>query len=110
MGTGFPSVVMKMFGAAWRRWLHNIVNVLSATEWYTLRWLISYCGDHLTINTLISVTLYILKLCNIVSQLRQAMTNLDSTLKSRDITLPTKICIVKVAVSPVVMMDVRIEP
>ena len=100
---------MKMFGASWRRWLHNIVNVLSATEWYTLRWLISYC-DHLTINTLISVTLYILKLCNIVSQLRQAMTNLDSTLKSRDITLPTKVYIVKAAVSPVVMMDVRVEP
>ena len=89
--------------------MHNIVNVLSATEWYTLRWLISYC-DHLTINTLISVTLYILKLCNIVSQLRQAMTNLDSTLKSRDITLPTKVYIVKAAVSPVVMMDVRVEP
>ena len=89
--------------------MHNIVNLLSATEWYTLRWLISYC-DHLTINTLISVTLYILKLCNIVSQLRQAMTNLDSTLKSRDITLPTKVYIVKAAVSPVVMMDVRVEP
>ena len=26
---------------------------------------------------------------------RKAMTNLDSTLKSRDITLPTKVCIVK---------------
>ena len=26
---------------------------------------------------------------------RKAMTNLDSTLKSRDITLPTKICLVK---------------
>ena len=31
------------------------------------------------------------------------MTNLDSTLKSRDITLPTKICIVKVMVFPVAM-------
>ena len=31
------------------------------------------------------------------------MTNLDSTLKSRDITLPTKICTVKAMVSPVVM-------
>ena len=31
------------------------------------------------------------------------MTNLDSTLKSRDITLPTKVCLVKVLVFPVVM-------
>ena len=34
---------------------------------------------------------------------RKAMTNLDSILKSRDITLPTKVCIVKAMVSPVVM-------
>ena len=34
---------------------------------------------------------------------RKAMTNLDSVLKSRDITLPTKICIVKAVVLPVVM-------
>ena len=32
-----------------------------------------------------------------------AMTNLDSVLKSRDITLPTKICLVKAMVFPVVM-------
>ena len=31
------------------------------------------------------------------------MTNLDSILKSTDITLPTKICVVKAMVSPVVM-------
>ena len=34
---------------------------------------------------------------------RKVMTNLDSILKSRDITLPTKICIVKAMVFPVVM-------
>ena len=34
---------------------------------------------------------------------RKVMTNLDSTLKSRDITFPTKICLVKVMVFPVVM-------
>ena len=34
---------------------------------------------------------------------RKAMTNLDSILKSRDITLPTKICIVKAMGFPVVM-------
>ena len=31
------------------------------------------------------------------------MTNLDSILKSRDITLPTKVCLVKTMVFPVVM-------
>ena len=42
---------------------------------------------------------------------RKAMTNLDSILKSRDITLPTKIHIVKAMVFPVVMyMDVRVGP
>ena len=34
---------------------------------------------------------------------RKAMTNLDSVLKSRDITLLTKVCMVKVVVFPVVM-------
>ena len=38
---------------------------------------------------------------------RKLMTNLDSILKSRDITLPTKICLVKAMVFPVVM-DVRV--
>ena len=33
---------------------------------------------------------------------RKAVTNLDSVLKSRDITLPTKVCIVKAMVFPVV--------
>ena len=36
---------------------------------------------------------------------RKAMTNLDSILKSRDIMLPTKVCIVKVMVFPVVMYE-----
>ena len=31
------------------------------------------------------------------------MTNLDSILKSRDITLPTKVCLVKAIILPVVM-------
>ena len=34
---------------------------------------------------------------------RKAMTNLDSILKSRDITLPTKVCLVKAMVFPVVI-------
>ena len=34
---------------------------------------------------------------------RKAMTHLDSILKSRDITLPTKVCLVKATLFPVVM-------
>ena len=34
---------------------------------------------------------------------RKVMTNIDSVLKSRDITLPTKVCLVKTMVFPVVM-------
>ena len=34
---------------------------------------------------------------------RNVMTNLDSIFKSRDITLPTKVCLVKAMVFPVVM-------
>ena len=41
---------------------------------------------------------------------RKAMINLDSLLKSRDITLPTKAHLVKAMVFPVVMYDVRVGP
>ena len=34
---------------------------------------------------------------------RKVMTNLESIFKSRDITLPTKVCLVKTTVFPVVM-------
>ena len=40
---------------------------------------------------------------------RKAMTNLDSLLKSRDITLPTKVHLVKVMVFPVSCIDLRVE-
>ena len=38
---------------------------------------------------------------------RKVMTNLDSILKSRDITLLTKVSLVKAMVFPVISMDVR---
>ena len=41
---------------------------------------------------------------------RKVMTNLDSVLKSRDITLLTKVCIVKTMVSPVVTQGCEIGP
>ena len=40
---------------------------------------------------------------------REAMTNLDSGLKSRDITLPTKVCLVKAMVFPIVMYGCETE-
>ena len=39
---------------------------------------------------------------------RKAMTNLDSVLKSRDIILLTKVCLVKAMIFPVSNMDVRV--
>ena len=34
---------------------------------------------------------------------RKVMTNLDSIFKSRDVTLPTKVCLVKAMIFPIVM-------
>ena len=39
---------------------------------------------------------------------RKVMTNLDSILKSRDVTLPTEVCLVKAMVFPVVMYGLRV--
>ena len=36
---------------------------------------------------------------------RKFMTNLDSILKNRDVTLPTKVCLVKAMVFPVIMYE-----
>ena len=44
---------------------------------------------------------YEIKRCLLLG--RKVMTNLDSILESRDITLPTKVCLVKAMVFPVVM-------
>ena len=41
---------------------------------------------------------------------RKTMTKLDSILKSKDLTLPTKVCLVKAMVFPTVMYDVRGGP
>ena len=40
---------------------------------------------------------------------RKAMTNLDSILRGRDITLPTKVCLVKAMVFPVVMYRCELD-
>ena len=41
---------------------------------------------------------------------RKSMTNLDSILKSRDITLTANVHLVKAMVFPIVIMDVRVRP
>ena len=41
---------------------------------------------------------------------RKAMTNLDSMLKSRAITLPTKVHIINAMVFPVACRDMRVRP
>ena len=41
---------------------------------------------------------------------RKVITKLDGILKSRDITLPTNVNLVKAMVFPVVMLDVRVGP
>jgi len=41
---------------------------------------------------------------------RKAMTNLDRVLKSKDITLQTKVCIAKAIIFSIVCMDVRVGP
>ena len=46
---------------------------------------------------------YSLEIKRCLLLLRKVMTNLDSILKSRDVTLPTKVCLVKAMVFPVVM-------
>ena len=43
-----------------------------------------------------------IKRCLLLEE-KSVMTNLDSLLKSRDVTLPTKVCLVKAMVFPVVM-------
>ena len=38
---------------------------------------------------------------------KRAMTHLDSILKSRDITLPTKVCIIKAMIFPVIIYECK---
>ena len=62
------------------------------------QWLTIFLGSKITADADWS---HEIKRCLLLQ--RKAMTNLDSILKSRDITLPTKICLVKAMVFPVVM-------
>ena len=57
----------------------------------------TFCGSKITADGDCS---HEIKSCLLLG--RKVVTNLDSILKSRDITLPTKVCLVKAMVSPVV--------
>ena len=57
-----------------------------------------YLGSKITVDSDYS---HEIKRCLLLG--RKVMTNLDSIFKSRDITLPTNVCLVKAMVFPVVM-------
>ena len=74
------------------------------TSWQTERDKVEAVTDFLFFGSKITVDndcSHEIKRCLLLG--RKAMTNLDNILKSRDITLPTKIHIVKATVFPVVM-------
>ena len=54
-------------------------------------------------NQIITMVIAAMKLKDACSLKKEAMSNIDSILKSRDITLSTKVCLVKAMVFPVVM-------
>ena len=80
-GIPVPSLHGKSMGKQWKQWL---------TIWRG--------GSKITADGECS---HEIKRCLLFG--RKLMTNLDSILKSRDITLPTKVCLVKVMVFPVAM-------
>src|SRR5574339_34924 len=57
-----------------------------------------FCGSKITADGVCS---HEIKRCLLLG--RKVMTKLDSILKNRDITLPTKVCLVKVMIFPVVI-------
>ena len=74
------------------------------TSWQTDREIMETVTDFIFLGFKISVEddySHEIKRCLLLG--RKVMTNLDSILKSRDITLPTKVCLVKAMVFPVVM-------
>ena len=65
------------------------------------QWQISFLGGGASKITVDGDCSHEIKRCLLLG--RKVMTNLDSLLKSRDITLPTKVCLVKAMVFPLVM-------
>ena len=74
------------------------------TSWQTDRETMERATDFIFLGIKITVDgdfSHEIKRCLVLG--RKAVTNLDSMLKSRDITLPTNVCLVKAMVVPVVM-------
>ena len=55
-----------------------------------------------------NINLYLYKYLDSILNNLDSIDNLDSILKSRDVTLPTKVCLVKAMAFPESCMDVRV--
>ena len=101
---GLREVVMDR--EAWHAVVHGVANsqtwlsdCTDRTDWHTLFPGAFFCVRAYSHNILKNLKSFE----NNIQHWRKVMTNLDSILKSRDITLPTKVCLVKAIVFPVVM-------
>ena len=75
-----PITSWQIMGKQWKQWATLTWGLQNHCRWWLQPWI---------------------KRCLLLA--RKVMTNLDSILKSRDITLPTKVCLFKAMVFPVVM-------
>ena len=98
------SLLMKVKGE-WKSWLktqHSETKIMTScpiTSWQIDRETVQTVTDFIFLGSKITADgdwSHEIKRCLLLG--RKAMTNLDSVLKSRDITLPTKVCIVKAMV------------
>ena len=81
------------------RWLNGITDSMDITSWQTEGMNVEKLTGFIFLGSKIIVDgdcCYKIERCFLLG--RKAMTNLDSVLKSRDVTLPTKVCIVKAMV------------
>ena len=82
----------------------KITTSSTITSWFTEREKVEAVTDFLLLDSKITVDGdYSHEIREWLLLGKKAMTNLDSVLKTKDITLPTKVCLVKVMVFPVVM-------
>ena len=84
----------------------KIMSSCSITSWQINRGKVETVTDFIFLGSKITLDgdcRHEIKRCLLLG--RKAMTNLDSILKSRDVTLPAKVCIVKALVFPVVMYE-----
>ena len=112
----FLSILAREYGTFWkggRIWIFGSFTegkwkLLSCVQLFVTPWTILYfifLGSNITAG---SARNHEIKRHLLLG--KKAMTKLDSILKSRDITLARKVCIVKAIVFPVVVYDVRVGP